>query len=154
MFSLCPPLRRGGGFPVPGLDGWEYPIPGLDGGGGYPIPDLDRGGYSIPGLDGEVPHPRSGWGVARVPPISRMGYPLFKSQVRMGVSPHHQDGVPPVSRMEYTPSRSGQGWGTPTVTAWRVLAMRRAACLLRSRRRTFLFVHLFSMDKIRNEKQN
>ena len=44
------------------------------------------------------------------------------------------------------PSRSGLrigGGGTPTRTAYHVLAMRWAVCLLRSRRRTFLLSYNF-----------
>ena len=71
-------------------------------------------GYPVPGLDmGEVPHPRSGWGYLHpeIPPCPRL------------------DGVPlPPSKTE---------WGTHP-SAKGALATRRAVCLLRSRRRTFL----------------
>ena len=86
MFSLCPPLRGGRGYAIPGLWGgggtpglwlggnpfqvWVegYPIPSL--GVGYPVPDLGGGypipglgvGYPIPGLNRRVSHPRFGQG--------------------------------------------------------------------------------------------
>ena len=126
-----------GGYPILGLDGgyisqiWMggYPIMLMVGGvphpqsgqGEYPIPGQDEG---YPGYPPEYPHQEDG-----VPPISRVGYYPIS---RMGYPPHQYDGVLP-----HPGPRSGQG-GTPTGTAWHVLAMRQAVCLLRSRRRTFL----------------
>ena len=56
-----------------------------------------------------------------------MRYPLFPIQV-----PCQDMGVP------------------PTGTAWRVLAMWQAACLLRSRRKTFLLTYCFERVRIKN----
>ena len=98
-----------GGYPISGLDG-GYPISGLDGGwrgtpsevqvGGYHIPGPGGGGYPIPDLDGggtpsqvwEGPHPRSGLGVPRVPPVQDwMGYPC----PRLDGKPPCPDPLPP-----------------------------------------------------------
>ena len=142
MFSLCPPFREGGSLSQVWMgggthprSGWGYPIPGLDGGycipgmdGGYPIVGLERYpgmGYShiqVPGVDGGYPIP----GMDRGTP-----YQVWRGVPWHGVLPH--PGPRCGSGVEV---RKGGG-GTPTGTAWRVLAMRRAVCLLRSRRRTF-----------------
>ena len=98
--------------------------------GGTPIwPTV--GGTPFPGQDsGCTPHPRSERG--GVPP----------SQVRMG-------GTPSQVRMgEGYPFPGQNVAGTPTGTAWRVLATRRSVCLLRSHRRTFLFVVMILGRKV------
>ena len=75
---------------------------------------------------------RCGWGNTPSTPIQVPG----QDGGTWGI-PHHQDGVPPISRMGHPLSRSGQG-GTPTGTAWCVLTTWRAVYLLHSHRRTFL----------------
>ena len=116
--------------------------------GGTPFPGQD-GGHPIPGQDGGVPHPRSEWGgtpsqvrMGGTPfpgqnggypfPGQNGGYPLLRSGYRgtWGTPLYQQDGVPPIQ----VPGQNGGGGGHPTGTAWRVLSMRRAVCLLRSRR--------------------
>ena len=84
---------------------------------GYPPSQVRVGGYPcrVP------PLARSGWGVP-----CRGGYPAGGTQV----------GYPP-------PARSGWGGGYPVRTTEGVLASQRTVCLLRSRRRTFLFDILF-----------
>ena len=114
-----------------------HPRSGL---GGYPI--LLIGGYPIPCLDKGVPHPRSRWGG---------GYPILGLDrgdpiLLMGGTPiqDHDGGTPglPPSKTGWgTPSPGLDGVPPPPPSAKRALAMRWAVCLLRSRRRTFLFVH-------------
>ena len=106
------PLARTGWYPL-ARTGWGIPWPGLD---GTHWPGLD--GVSL-GPDWMVPTGQD-W----------MGYPLARtgwySLARTGwVSPQPgQDGVPHLPRDR---------------TVDRIRAMRRAVCLLRSRRRTVLF---------------
>ena len=80
-----------------------------------------------------------------VPPSGIWGYP-------------HQDwiGVPPLplGLDGYPPPPFGTGWGTPSPPSPtlseatdQALATRRVVCLLRSRRRTFLFGHYFGTFK-------
>ena len=74
------------------------------------------------GPDGGTPRPGPDRGVSRVPPWPGpdVGYHGYQGA---------RNGVPPY-----------QGWGTlPVRTTEGVLAMWRSVCLLRSRRRTFLF---------------
>ena len=105
------------------------------------VPQSQVGGTLIPG---RYPPARTGWGtlwpgqdgVTAQP--ERMGYPL----ARTGWEPLGQDRDGVHSLLVKT------GWGTlgqdrdgvplPIRTAQHALAMRRAVCLLRSRRRTFL----------------
>ena len=91
------------------------------------------------------------------------------SQVWMGGTPHHDwmgyppiqtwDGVPPDLRWgtpqkwDGVPQLSRPGMGYPPrpemghpPPAWRALATRRTVCLLRSRRRTFLFIECERAD--------
>ena len=106
-----------------------------------------------------VSHPRSGgtlsqvWGVPRVPPQSCLdcgGAQSTPGQVWMvggtqgtpwpGLDGGGYPGYPPTTRT---------AWGTPQPhpldrAAEQALAMRRAVCLLRSRRRTFLFIKVYS----------
>ena len=70
---------------------------------------------------GGVLHPRSGQGGYPIPGLDR------------GV-PHPADGGYPHPR---------SGWRVPEGSAKRALATQRAVCLLRSRRRTFLFFYIF-----------
>ena len=108
-----------GGGTLPGGVPWP---------GGYPgqVPPPARLGWGVPcwgvpwpgGYPGQVPPPaRSGWGgtLVRYPP----------SQVRMGGYP--------------------AGGGYPGRTTEGVLTTRRAVCLLRSRRRTFLFFRIMDL---------
>ena len=108
---------------------WGYPY------GGNPARSSQWGTPS------QVPPPvRTGWGV----PHPYRGYP---SQVWLGGT---QGGVPPAG-MGYTPCQVW--WGVPEVgypsplyrTTDGVLDTPRSVCLLRSRRRTFLFRSLFSI---------
>ena len=116
------------------------------------------GRYPIPGPDWGVPHPRSGQ-VVPTPGLNEE-VPRPRSQVWMGGMPiQDQNGgaTPPVKTWWGYPPLSKTGWGTPCPrldgyppvlrldgvsppSAKQALAMRRAVCLLRSRRRTFLFI--------------
>ena len=101
---------------------------------GHPIPGPDKG-YPIL-LMGEYPHLRSGWGVTpscwqggtpnpRSGQGSTLGYPI---KTEWGVPPFPGlDGVLPPSPI----------WRQISIVS--TLATRRAVCLLRSRRKTFLF---------------
>ena len=99
-------------------------------------PARSEGGLPQPGPDG-----------GRIPIQPWMGGTLARS--RWGSTPSLAGGYPGVA-----PSGPGQdttphldldlGWGTPPplpVRTTGVLATRRSVCLLRSRRRTFLFTH-------------
>ena len=90
--------------------------------GGTPFPGLYMEGGTSSGVwTGGVPHPRSGWGT----PWAMTGW---------GTPQPGLDGAPLLSRTR---------WGYPPPqldrAALRALATRRAVCLLRSCRRTFLF---------------
>ena len=110
----------------------RIPRPGPDGGRGVPQPGQGRGylGYppgqvrmgAIPawGYPG-TPRPGQDWGYPGYPP------PRPRSGQRVGGTPQDQvrtGGIPPLPR-----DRTAHG----------VLDKRRSVCLLRSRRRTFLF---------------
>ena len=131
-------------------------------GRGYPILPTWRG-YPILGLDSEgVPHPRSGWWGAPIPGMDREVTP---SQVWIGGTPILLMGVhPSKTRMGGVPcSTPYQAWMVyPPVQDWmrypfiqdwmgypptsgdrsaqQALARRWVVCLLRSRKRTFLFL--------------
>ena len=139
--GVCP-ISGLGGVPHPGLG--EYPIQGR----GYPIPGgiPHPRGYPIlwgtpswegtpsQGSPGQVWGGTPSWGVPQVPPTSRPG-----------------QGTPPIWGTPPPRSRPGRdtpdlGWGTPSPPP-------RAVCLLRSRRRTFLFnitVNDFDVEKFAN----
>ena len=156
-----------GGVPLlPGLGKRGYPIPGLGKGAGgiRSTPNQVWMGYAPRPGTGYPPGPGMGcpqtwdrvpptpWTWDRVPPRPGMGYPPPQTWDRVppgpgtryprtwdpvppqtwdSVPPWTWDRVPPRPRTGYPPwTRSGLD---------RVLAMRRAVCLLRSRRRTFLF---------------
>ena len=123
------------------------------GGGGYPYPIMPcnisqnamgqtPGGVPCQVQPGGVPC----WGVPCQGGYPAGGYPTWvpPSQVRTGV-PCPRGTLPgyPLGRVP-PPARSGRGvpcWGGyPVRTTEGVLTTRRAVCLLRSRRRTFLFV--------------
>ena len=126
LFSQVSVCSRQGGIPVPGsLPGhWSQVFSG----GGTPVPGsfpghwsqvlsggtlvLTRGTPVLPGV------PQDGIGLGYPP--GHEGYPC--TQVRMGC-PLARDGVPP----------------PPDRTVERTLAIQWVVCLLRSRRRTFLF---------------
>ena len=92
---------------------------------GYLHPRSGRG-TSIQGQDGGYPHDRSEWGV---PPASCSGVGVSNPLLPGWGYPSHPG------------PRSGWGWGLlPTEIAYHVLATRWTVCLLRSRRRTFLFL--------------
>ena len=148
-------------------DWMGYPPPtGLD--GVPPTIRTGWGTPPHPGLDG-IPPPRSGWwGVPRVPPHQQdwMGYPpptgldWVPPPGLDWVPPHpglDGGGYPPTNRTGWgTPPTNRTGWGTPPPRSgwWGVPRvtpppMRQCSitstcyvagvCLLRSRRRTFLF---------------
>ena len=144
LFSVCQftPRPGGGGYPIwlTVGGGLSHPRSGFGGGarsqvqtggGVYPIPGL-AGGEGTPssGLDGGIPS--CWWG----------GTPF---NIKMGGYPHPGlDGVPPHPRLDGVPPTSKAGWSNPPPSsedrsAQRALAMWRAVCLLRSRRRTFLW---------------
>ena len=111
--------------------------PGPD--GGYPSQ-----GWSTPPADQDEGYPSQEWGT---PPGEDRGVP------------YSSDGVPPPARSGGYPS---QGWGTlpwsgvgypQDRTADEVVDTRRAVCLLRSNRRTFLFEYgLSSKTKMLTHK--
>ena len=80
----------GGGYPIPGpvREGGRYPIPGLDGGypfqgpgGGYPIPGLDGGTPPLhPDLGWVTPHPDLGWGTPPVQTLDRVHPPQSRTE--------------------------------------------------------------------------
>ena len=77
----------------------------------FSMSTLVEGGYPISGLDRGVPHPRSRWGVPRVPHIQDWD--------RGEVPPHPSlDGVPPIQTGIGVPRvpPSKTGWGTPIQT--------------------------------------
>ena len=121
------------------------------GGGGYP-------GHVQPGrecpsqvqVEGTRARSKRGGGT---PARSRQGGYLsqvqaggYPSQVQVGVS--QQGGTPP----QLPPIRPGQG-GYPGRTTEGVLNTRRSVCLLRSRRRTFLFICEFRGSYARTMRQ-
>ena len=93
--------------------------------GGYPSPRFFPRSL-VPGPFGGYPSPRFfPRSLLGGTPVIAMGYPI------LGYPQPGQDGVPPSSQV-----RMGYASGT---TSERALATRQAVCLLRSRRRTFLF---------------
>ena len=115
VFSLST-IGGGEGVPRPGPDGGYPEVPHQ----GWGTPHLDLEGIPQPGPDG------GHWGTP--PP------PIW--------TPPTRDGVPPIwTWMEGTPlPEMGYPPPPPVRTTEGVLTMRRAVCLLRSRRRTFLLV--------------
>ena len=116
--SVCSPLVGGGVTPS---QVWV---------GGAHYAALSNGGVPHPVMVG-VPLYHPGWGVPPPPSTWPGGYPGY-----------------PLSRpgMRYPPNPDlGQGTSPPPQTWDGVLATRRAVCLLRSRRRTFLLVSSFDM---------
>ena len=131
VFSL---FTTGGGTPVPGPFPVWYPSPRLF------LRSLVPGGYSSSGF----------FLRALVLKILSVGSWLGVLPVPVGRYPRTGASPPPVRpRLGYP--QPEQGWGTPPPptlvrtgipldrTAERVLATRRAACLIRARRMTFLF---------------
>ena len=119
--------------------------------GGEPtLPDRGRvgAGTTIPG-QGEVPHPRSVWGVyphpslgwRGVPPSQVRGTPIQFLDGRGYPHPSSGQGGTPGYHLPCPGQVPGQeGGGVPlTGIAQHVLSTRQAVCLLRSRKRTFLF---------------
>ena len=138
MFSQAPvrphlPRAGGGGGSGSGL---PHPFPGQDGGYSHPRSRWREGGPRVPfnQQDG-IPPPPSWSGPGGTP------FPGQDRGVPRSTFPHQQDGSPPPPVQ--VPGKEGRGV-PPTETAWRVLATRRAECLLRSRRRTFLLVLLWT----------
>ena len=87
-------------------------------GGGYPIPGLDSGGYP-PGQVWMVGSTQGTLSPPGLDGVSAPPAPGLGGGGTRGTPPHHQD--------------------------W--IATRQAVCLLRSRRRTFLFVYIFSLSR-------
>ena len=148
MFSVCPHLG-GGGVPICHNALQDYPeFHGADTWGGGVSYQVKLGGGTLPGPAGGYP----AWGVPcwgypdRVPPArsgrwgTQVGYPPARS----GQGGTLQ-GVPYLGTPQ-PQARSGRwrGRGYPVRTTEGVLTTWRAVCLLRSRRRTFLF-GIFSM---------
>ena len=114
--------------------GWYLPWPGPDGGTMVPC--------SFPGPFQGVP--QSFWGV----PPARPGWGIPPARTGMVYPWPGQDGVPPHHvRMGYPPWPDQDGVPPPPQdrAAERALATRRAVCLLRSRRRTFLLSFAFAI---------
>ena len=114
-------VRMGGGcIPARGAPTWGTPLPGQD--GGVPQPGGTHLGYPLPGQDRGVPQPGS----------THPGYP-----------PPGQDegrGYPSQGRRPpgvFPPPRNS--------TAHGLLDKRRSVCLLRSRRKTVLFLRPLKM---------
>ena len=147
LTRVCLSVQRGGGVAQPGPDR-RVPQPGTDGGtlarsrwgqGGTPV----RSGWGVPqpGPDGGT-LARSGQGVPKVgyPPsqvrmeVPEVGYPP-PGQVRRGST---QGGVPP-SRYGVPSGRDGVHPPPQYRTADGILDTPRSVCLLRPRRRTFLY---------------
>ena len=119
-----PFLPDGRGYPL--SDGRGYPHPSQLGGshfwGGTPF--LPNGSGVPPSFQMGYSHPSQG-GV--VPPIPGQDEGVPPSQVRTG-------GTPIQVRSQFRTRR----WVPPTGTTQHILAMWRAVCFSRSRRRTFL----------------
>ena len=113
------PILPHRGVPLSFLTGgtrWGVPPPGLDG-----VPPIGAGwGYPPLGLGG-VP-PGTGWGTPW------LGLDWGTTPIRTGWGT--------------TPVRTEQGYPPPPGATAQALATRRAVCLLRSCRRTFLFIAL------------
>ena len=143
MFSLCPPLWRGGTY-LPDRGGTHLPrqgthLPRWGGtylGRGY-LPSQVGGTYlgrGVPTLAGGY-LPWQG-----VPPLAGWYLPWCRgTYLGRGYLPWQ--GVPTLVGGTYL----GRGGYLPSQC---VLAMRRAVCLLRLRRRTFLFIPFFSINNI------
>ena len=122
-------ILAGGGVTPVRLMGEGACFPGQDRVEGYPIPGQDRGcpfpGHGRRGLNGDPSPIRTGRGY---PPLSRL------------------DGVcnPPPPHSKET------GWGTPSPSrrSGDRTATRQVVCLLRSRRRTFLFCFDFKWSNL------
>ena len=148
------PRSRWGGVPHPADTG---STPSQVQAGGYPIQLMSGGGYPIQGPGGGYQIPGPGRGYPRVPLLVQdwMGYPPVQDW--MGYPPPHcqildgyplcprldgyppapiprLDGIPPCPWLDGVPPTPSGDW-----SAKRALATRRAVCLLRSRKRTFLF---------------
>ena len=162
----------GGGYLVQGLGG-GYPVPGLGGevphlGSGWGGVPHHRSGWREGGTPSQVqvggtpswvqmgvPHSADGGTPSRIrmggtPIQDWMGYP--PSRPGMGGipwgTPHPRlDGVPPHPDLGWgypgTPVQDWIGNPPPPQSAKWALATRRVVCLLRSRRRTFLFWGFF-----------
>ena len=111
IFTLCvsPHLDWGG-------EGVPYPRSGQV---RYPIPGLDKWGTTSQVWTGGVPHPGSGRGGDRAPPVQTwdLVHPPDLGQV------HPQArtgwGTPPGQDwMGYPPPCPDKGWGTPPVQTW------------------------------------
>ena len=145
-----PPLGVGGSGTPPGGEGG---YPGQVPPGGYPGQVPPPGGYP-----GQVPPPGGGGYPGQVPPGGSGTPPgRYPGQVPprgvpgSGTPPGGYPGqVPPLggTRVRYPPppgggTRTPPGGGYPGRTTEGVLTTRRAVCLLRSRRRTFLLIFRF-----------
>ena len=127
----------GGGVPQSGPDGGG--VPAMSRWGGVPWPGPDGGGVPWPGLDGGYPGQVQTGGYPGQ--VQVWGYP---SQVQMGEV--HRPG-PDGGYMGYP--QPGQDRGVPPpspVQDSRWSTWYAAVCLLRSRRRTVLFYHVFQIS--------
>ena len=99
-----------------------------------------------------VPHPS--WGYPSWPGVPHLSQPVGGTPPwpagggvphlgHYGVPPARM-GYPTVARMGYPPARMGYIPARQSIALHRKLATRGVVCLLRSRRRTFLFFDLFS----------
>ena len=145
----CTPIqyRWEGGTPF--FQMREYSI--LPDGAGYPYSSWWGIGYAI--LPHGVPHPGMGWGIPLfwpgmgvLPSWREMEVPPPpQSWPGMGVLPHPDlgRGYPvltwryPLPNLGQVPGEDGGERHTPTRTAYHVRTVRRAVCLLGSRRRTY-----------------
>ena len=110
-------MRQRGGYPG------QVPPPG----GGYLGQVPPRGGY---------PDPPGGGYPSQVPPP----YPIMLCNISQNAM--RQRGVPGSGTPPGGGTRTPPGGGYPGRTTEGVLTTRRAVCLLRSRRRTFLFCYI------------
>ena len=133
--------------------GYVFTLSTIWGGGGYLPSQVWIGGVATFWVGG--PTFPGGWGtyLGRYPP-TRIGTPHQGRYppTRVGIPPPgrypHQGRYPPPTRVgtphqgKYPPNQ-GRYPPPPTGTAWRVLAMWWAICLLHSRRRTFFCFNYF-----------
>ena len=137
-FQFVCPFTPGGGTPS---SCWGVPSsPGP--GGGYPIHLMGGGGTSSQ-IQAWGTNPADGGYPIQLMGVRQQGVPPSREYPPAGGIPsgrgYPQQGYPSPGR-GYPPPQQGV---PPTRAAWRVLATRRAVCLLRSRRRTFLFFLYF-----------
>ena len=128
--------QLGWGYPARSSWGGWYPAQGVPCQGGYPARGVTLlGGYPAGGtLPGG--YPARGYPVRGVP--CQGGYPARGYPVGEGT-------LQGESQVGYPPGQVRMG-GYPVRTTEGVLTTRRAVCLLRSRRRTFLFLSTWALS--------